>query len=165
MKTQILEHKQVENIIRRMAYQIYENHFAEKELVVAAIEGQGVFFAKLLQQELEQISKIKIKSLTISLDKKLHALGTVTLSNPKVKFQNATIILVDDVLKSGRTMMYAMSPFLSMGVKSLHTAVLIDRSHKSFPVAADFIGMSLNTTLQEHVSVVVSKGKINVFLE
>jgi pyrimidine operon attenuation protein/uracil phosphoribosyltransferase len=75
------------------------------------------------------------------------------------------VVLVDDVLNTGRTLIYAMVPFLAAKVKSIQVAVLVDRNHHSFPVNADYKGISLQTTLQEHVTVVMEKRKISVYLE
>ncbi|MDP1728231.1 MAG: phosphoribosyltransferase family protein [Bacteroidota bacterium] len=165
MKTEIVNHAQVQKIIRRMAYQIYEHNFELKELIIASINGQGNEVAKLLEEELKTISKIKINSVTILLDKKAHSTEGVQLSEPGIKLQDKTILLVDDVLNTGRTLIYGMMPFLHSKVKSLQVAVLVDRNHKSFPVAADYKGLSLQTTLQEHVSVIFKNHKINIYLE
>lgn len=165
MKTEIVNHEQVQKIIKRMAYQIYERNFELKELILASINGQGNEVAKLLGEELKTISKIKINFVSIILDKKAHSIEGVHLSEPDMKLADKTILLVDDVLNTGRTLIYGMMPFLHSKVKSLQVAVLVDRNHKSFPVAADYKGLSLQTTLQEHVSVIFKNNKINIYLE
>lgn len=165
MKTEIVNHEQVQKIIKRMAYQIYERNFELKELILASINGQGKEVAKLLGEELKTISKIKVNFVTIILDKKVHSIEGIQLSEPDIKLTDKTILLVDDVLNTGRTLIYGMMPFLHSKVKSLQVAVLVDRNHKSFPVAADYKGLSLQTTLQEHVSVIFKNNKINIYLE
>jgi pyrimidine operon attenuation protein / uracil phosphoribosyltransferase len=164
MKTQILDHQQVQKILRRMAYQIYERNFDKKEIVFAAITGQGVEIAKRIKEELEQITKIKISLLEIEISKEKPDFDSAKITPSIKSFQNKTIIMFDDVLNTGRTLIYGMHPFLQEPCQSLQIAVLVDRNHKSFPVAADFIGLSLQTTLQEHVSVTMKAGKIFVYL-
>ncbi len=165
MKTEIVNHSQVQKIIKRMAYQIYERNFDLKQLIIASINGQGKEVAKLLGEQLVEISSIKVSYVTISLDKMSHSLDEVHLSEPNIKMADKTILLVDDVLNTGRTLIYGMMPFLHSKVKSLQVAVLVDRNHKNFPVSADYKGISLQTTLQEHVTVTMKNNKINIYLE
>lgn len=161
---QILNHLQVKQILKRIAYQIYETHFNEKELVIAGIEGRGFSVAQLLVDELMIIAKIKVQLITISMDKVNPTGSGVSLSNEKAKLNNLPIIVVDDVLNTGKTLVYGITPFIRAKAKRIQVAVLVDRNHKNFPISADYIGMQLSTTLQEHVSVEIQKGKINVFL-
>ncbi len=165
MKTQILDNEQVKKIIKRMAFQVYETFIDEKELVISAIDGNGVQYAKLLIKEIEGISKLKLHFLIVSLNKKMPKEDQISLSDTKLDLKNKSVLLVDDVLNTGRTLLYSSLPFLKAKVKRLKTAVLVDRNHKEFPVAADFIGLSLSTTLKEHVSVEIENKKINVYLK
>ncbi len=165
MKTQILNHQQVLQILKRMAFQIVERNFDAKEIVIAHISGQGKAVADLLEKFLVEITKQKITRLTVQIDKSSPSADNIVVDfQIKIK-DSSPIVLVDDVLNSGRTMVYAMLPFLEKKVSKIQIAVLVDRSYKSFPLEANFIGTSLSTTLQEHVSVVYLKGKISVFLE
>lgn len=164
MKTQILDHQQVQKILRRMAYQIYEKNFDKKELVFAAIKGQGIEVAKLVQQELQDISKIKVSFLEIDISKDKPSFNSAVVNFNQVSVHAKPIIIFDDVLNTGRTLVYGMHPFLHLEPHSIQIAVLVDRNHKTFPVAADFIGLSLQTTLQEHVSVTMTMKKISVYL-
>ncbi len=163
-KIQILNDTQVKQILRRIAYQVYENNFSEKELIIAGIEGRGFSIAKMLHEQLEMISKIKLILIEVQLDKKNLTETSVNLSDAKTKTQDKNVLIVDDVLNTGKTMIYAFLPFLRARCKKIQTVVLVDRDHKSFPVSADFIGISLSTTLQEHVSVTIEKNKVNVYL-
>lgn len=165
MKTQILAHVQVQKIIKRMAYQIYEKHFDQKELVFAAVVGQGLDIAKLVQTELLGISKIKISLVEVTLSKDKPGFNSATLNVDLKICKGKSVILFDDVLNTGRTLIYAMHPFLQLEIKSIQVAVLVDRNHHSFPVSADYIGLSLQTTLQDHVSVTFKANKVSVYLE
>lgn len=164
MKTQILNHQQVQKILRRMAYQIYEKNFDKKDLVFAAIKGQGIEVAKLVQQELKDISKIKISLLEIEISKDKPTFNSAQVNFNQLSVQGKTIIIFDDVLNTGRTLVYGMHPFLRLDPYAIQIAVLVDRNHKTFPVAADYIGLSLQTTLQEHVSVLMKLNRISVYL-
>lgn len=165
MKTQILAHVQVQKIIKRIAYQIYEKHFDQKELLFAAIVGQGLDIAKLVQAELMAIAKIKVFLVEVKLSKDKPGFNSATADLSAKLCKDKAVILFDDVLNTGRTLIYAMHPFLQQDIKSIQVAVLVDRNHQSFPVAADYIGLSLQTTLQDHVTVTVKANKVSVYLE
>lgn len=164
-KTKILDAVQIEQKLNRMAYQIYENNFHEKELLIVGIEGNGYKVAERLAAILNNISKIKTKVGKIKLDKE-----NPWSFEPKIDFTekdyiNKSVILTDDVLNSGKTLIYAVKLFLNKPVKQLNTLVLVDRSHTRFPVKADFVGLSLSTTLQERIDTdFTKKGKEAVYL-
>ncbi|MCU0441034.1 MAG: phosphoribosyltransferase [Bacteroidia bacterium] len=161
---QILNDAQVKQIIKRIAYQIYENHFNNKELIIGGIAGRGATVAQLIYDELVSISKLNIQLVTVSLDKDNPTGGSVTLSSENTKIEGKSVIVIDDVLNTGRTLVYALTPFIRAKAKRIQVGVLVDRNHKNFPVAADYIGMQLSTTLQEHVDVRIEKKKVNVYL-
>jgi pyrimidine operon attenuation protein/uracil phosphoribosyltransferase len=161
---QILNDIQVKQMIKRIAYQIYENHFNDRELLVAGIDGRGEYIAQLIADQLSEISKLKISFVTITLDKENPTGSSVNLSDEKLNIADKNVIVVDDVLNTGRTLVYALTPFIRAKAKRIQVAVLVDRNHKSFPISADYIGMQLSTTLQEHVSVSIEKKKVNVYL-
>ncbi len=163
-QTQILNDQQVKQMLKRIAYQVYERNFDERELIIAGISGRGLEVAQMLLDQLAAISGLKLALLEVKVDKDGPKEGSVTLGNQDIKLANKTVILVDDVLNTGRTMVYALLPFLRAGSRRIQTAVLVDRNHKSFPVSADYIGMSLSTTLQEHVTVTLERKKVNVYL-
>jgi pyrimidine operon attenuation protein/uracil phosphoribosyltransferase len=163
-KTQILSDKQVKQILKRLAYQVYENNFNEKELVVAGIEGRGVKVAELLCKELAEICKIKLSTTDIVLDKTNPAQKQIILSNNKISVKDKVVIVVDDVLNTGKTMLYSLIPLVNDKARKIQTLVLVDRNHISFPVKANYVGTALSTTLQEHIEVTISKGKVDVYL-
>ncbi|MCC6370795.1 MAG: phosphoribosyltransferase [Bacteroidia bacterium] len=156
-KVKILDTLQIEQKLNRLAFEVYENNFAEKELLVVGIEGNGYKVATHLGKKLQNISPIKIKLGKITVDKNKPWEGEPKIDFTEKDFVNKTIILVDDVLNSGKTLMYAVKLFLDKPVKKINTVVLVDRSHTRFPVKADYVGLSLNTTLQEHIEADFSK--------
>ena len=156
---QILSAEQTRQKIRRLAFEIYEENFEEKTIVLAGIEGMGMILTQQLAKQLKEISNLEITQICISLDKLQPTQSDVTLDCDSAVFENKSIVLIDDVLNTGRTMVYSLRPFLKVRVKALHTAVLIDRGHHSFPIAADFAGFRLSTTLQEHIEVILDNEK------
>ena len=164
-KTLILNSKQIEQKINRIAYEIYENNYEEKEVVVAGICGNGFLLAKKIADVLQKISIIKVKLIEIKIDKENPSAAEIKISLTDKELKNKVIILVDDVLNSGKTLIFGAKPFLSSPVKRLTTAVLVDRGHNRYPIKADFVGLSLSTTLQEHIMVELNKkGKESAYL-
>lgn len=151
-KTLVLNHKQIQQKIIRIAYEIYERNVAEQGVVVAGITGMGYVLSGLLVEKLREISPLKVDQIKILLDKTAVVLGEVTLSE-NLDFDGKCVIVVDDVLNTGRTLVYALQPFLREPVRKVEIAVLVNRSHKLFPVTPDYTGYELATTLSEHITV------------
>lgn len=156
-KKYILDQSVAEKKLRRMALEILENNAGENPIILAGIRESGSVVARCIQRMLAEISSIKTELLTISLDKKKP--GAVTLSQTP-DFNGRVIIVVDDVVNSGRTLLYALKPFLEFQPAKIQTLVLVERSHNSFPVHADYKGVSIATTLQEHIYVEVDEEKV-----
>jgi pyrimidine operon attenuation protein/uracil phosphoribosyltransferase len=149
----ILNNQEIEHKIKRIAYQIYETFVDETEIVIAGIALNGFVFAKKITAELEQISTLKVTLCEVFINKQ-NVNAPITTSLSKEKYENKGLVLVDDVLNSGTTLIYGVKHFLDVPLKKLKTAVLVDRNHKKYPVKADFKGISLSTSLLEHVQVV-----------
>jgi len=158
-KTLILSSRKIQQRIDRIAYQIYENNYHEKEIIIAGIAKNGFLLAKRISKKLTEISPIKMKLAEIIVNKKKPLSEKVKVTLPEKEFKGKVVIVVDDVLESGRTMIYGIDPFLKYSVKRLITVVLVDRDHHSYPVKADFVGISLATTMQEHILVELQGGK------
>lgn len=153
----ILDQKQIDHKIKRIAYQIYENNFSEKEIVIAGIFENGFIFAKKIKSVIEKISPIKVIMCKVVIDKK-NPIEPITTSLESKIYKNKSLVLVDDVLHSGTTLIYGIKHFLQVPLKQFNTAVLVDRNHKKYPVKADFKGISLSTSINENVSVIFEKG-------
>ncbi len=149
----VLDDRQIKQKIQRIAYEIYENHFGESQLWLAGIDGQGYELARLLQAKLSEISPIKISLLKVTVDKQAPSQQEVKTDLPIENVKGSSIILVDDVLYTGRTLAYALEPFLHQPIKSLRVAVLVNRSHTVFPVQPTYTGYELSTTLSDHIEV------------
>ena len=152
-KTRILSHQKIVQKVNRIAYQIYEDNYDQKEIIIAGIAQNGYTLARLISHKLKEISPIKIKLVELKVNKKNPIDNEIDFELTTDDIKNKSIILVDDVQNSGRTMIYGLQPFLKAPIKKLSIAVLVDRSHKRFPVKADYVGISLATTLKEHVEV------------
>lgn len=146
----VLDKEAISRKLKRMALEIAEQNLHEQEIIIAAINGNGEVVAKSLEQELSSTTAIKTHSITIVLNKKDPS--EVTLS-ADIDMENKTILIVDDVANTGKTMLYALKPFLTSKPKKIQTLVLIERSHKLFPIQTDYAGLSIATTLQEHIEV------------
>ncbi|HEY0030797.1 MAG TPA: phosphoribosyltransferase family protein [Bacteroidia bacterium] len=162
--TLILNSKQIEQKINRIAYEIYENNYDEKEIIIAGISDNGYLLAKRISGVLQKICPIKNSLIEISINKENPLAADIKISLSEKELRNKVIILVDDVLNSGKTLIFGAKPFLSAPIKRLTTVVLVDRGHNRYPIKADFVGLSLSTTLQEHITVELKKGKEAVYL-
>ncbi|MBL4658619.1 MAG: phosphoribosyltransferase [Flavobacteriales bacterium] len=165
MKTTVLTPKQIEQKVLRLAYQLYENNHEEKEIVIAGINGRGYLLAKWLTRILKEISPLTVSLGELKMDKDNPLSEPITFSIDEKDLKGKVVIVVDDVVNSGKTLIHGVKHFLSFPTKKLRTLVMVDRSHNTYPVRADFVGISLSTSLREHVSVELEKGKATVYLE
>ena len=156
-KSVVLNKEQLQQKLDRLAWQIYEQNYKEKDIIIAGIANRGVLIAKKIAKKLTEISAIKVKLATIKVDKDNPFYKDIEVDISEKDYKNRVLILVDDVLNSGKTLMYGAKYFLSVPLKKLSTIVLVDRNHNRFPIKADFVGLSLSTTLKEHISVELEK--------
>jgi pyrimidine operon attenuation protein/uracil phosphoribosyltransferase len=160
----ILTNEQIQNKTRRIAYQIYETNSDEKEIIIAGISGNGFVFAQNIAAILKTISDLRVTICEVTIDKKRPLINIVTNLDTG-EYKDKSLVLVDDVLNSGTTLIYGIKHFLEVPLKKFKTAVLVNRNHKKYPVKADFKGISLSTSLREHVSVVFSAKDSYAILE
>jgi pyrimidine operon attenuation protein/uracil phosphoribosyltransferase len=162
-KTLILNSRQIEQKIERIAYEIYEDNFEESEIVIAGIMKSGFVLAKKIEVTLNRICNLKTSLAEIHIDKTDQANHKVIIKGTD-DLKNKVVILVDDVLNSGKTLIYSLRAFLDADLKKIRTVLLVDRDHKRYPILADFVGITLSTTLQEHITVELTAGEEAVFL-
>ncbi|MCH2225433.1 MAG: phosphoribosyltransferase [Crocinitomicaceae bacterium] len=160
----ILSSREISQKIERLAHQLIENCFNESEIYLGAIKGNGIDLAERLQTIIEDNSNIIVKVFNISLNKEEPWNEPILLSMEKSNLKNAFIVLVDDVLNSGKTMQYALMEILQFPTKAIKTVALVDRKHRRFPIKADFVGLSLSTTLKERVEVDLTSNNEKAYL-
>ena len=164
IKSKILNIQEINQKLKRLAWQVYENNSAEKEIIVVGISERGLILAKKLADHIQEISNIKTKISHLELDKDNPYNKEVSLNLKEKEYSNKVVILVDDVLNSGKTLMYAAKHFLTTRLTSLSIMVLVDRNHNRYPIKADYIGLSLATTLQEYINVDLKGADKGVYL-
>lgn len=160
----ILNHTEIKHKIRRIAFQIYESNVDEKQVVLAGIDKNGYVLAKKLKNALQKISDIDPILCKVSIDKK-NPQSEISTSLTEDEYKNKSLVLVDDVLNSGTTLIYGVKHFLNVPLKQFKTAVLVNRNHKKYPVKADFKGISLSTSLHDNVNVVLDGKNFEAVLE
>ena len=162
-KNKIKSALDIHSTVRRMAYQLYEANMDENKLVLVGIEKKGTYLSKLIGLELSKISTIKLIHVSLNLNKK-EPLNMIESSLPISQMENNSIVVIDDVLNTGSTLIYAVNYFLQISVKQIKTVVLVNRNHKKYPIKADFKGLSLSTSLNNHVSVVFEGDESGIYL-
>ena len=163
-KTLILDHKQVERRIERMAWQVLEMADGRDEIVLAGIARKGYVLAGLLKDVIERVADSTCLLVEVTIDKRDAINSPVEISVDEKQFIDRYVVLVDDVLNTGGTLAYCLIPFLKVSTAGLSIAVLVDRDHTRFPIRADIEGLSLSTTLKEHIEVTLDKGAYSVHL-
>ena len=162
-KNKILDYHLVKKKIRRISLQIIESNSIDDEIIIAGIENNGYIIAKKICNEIKKISDKKTQLCSIKIDKK-NPRKEITVSLVEEQYENKSVVIVDDVLNSGSTLMYAVKYFLDTKLNKLKTAVLVDRNHKKYPIKADYKGLSLSTSIQNHVEVSINDNEINAYL-
>lgn len=154
---QILNHRQIQQKVKRLAIEIMERNTEENELIVAGINRNGMRFAQLIVEELRALATAPIELTNIQINPANPIADVVSIGMSSDELNGKAILVVDDVANTGRTLFYACKPLLNMLPKKLETAVLVDRTHKSFPIKVDYYGVSLATTLRENIEVLLEK--------
>ncbi len=160
----ILHKEEILHKTKRIAYQIYETFVDEDEVILAGISSNGFNFALKIAEELKKIAPLKITMCEVFINK-LNPQDEIKTSLSKDTYTNKGLVLIDDVLSSGTTLIYGVKYFLDVPLNKFKTAVLVDRNHKKYPVKADFKGVSLSTSLQEHVQLVFEEDNMFVYLK
>ena len=153
----------INSSIKRIAYQIYENNLEEDSVVIVGIGVRGKILSRLIGNSLKSICDLNLTFVSLSIDKR-NQVNIIESDLSLEELKNKSIIIVDDVLNTGNTLIYAVSYFLKIQVKKIQTAVMVNRNHKKFPIKADFKGISLSTSVNEHVSVVLEGDEIGIYL-
>jgi len=164
--SRILDSQSIRQKVVRIAFEILEDNYDEKEIVIAGIcrDDEGYALAERITAELRRIGTLTIHLTSINLDKKHPTSKPIEMGVTPELVDGKVVVIVDDVANTGRTLLYAVKPLLDMAPKKIRVAVLVDRRHKAYPVSADYVGTSLSTTLHEHIDVSLSGDQPGVFL-
>lgn len=161
---EILSNQEIEQKINRLAHEIIENCFEEPIIHIGGIKGNGAQLSSRLAKIITSHSDVKVNSFEIDINKSEPWANPINLSTDIDHLKNGFIILVDDVLNSGKTMQYALTEILQFPTKAIKTVALVDRKHRRFPIKADFVGLSLSTTLKERVEIVLNESEQKAYL-
>lgn len=164
-RTTLLASKKVQQKIERMVHEIIERFYGEDEIIIIGIESMGSKLANRIYSRLSELDYFTLRYFDLSIEKDKPLQNPISLKPSIPDLKNKRVLLIDDVLNSGRTMIYASQYILQEPVKSLTTLCLVDRIHRRFPIKADIVGISLSTTLQEHIVVNLHKGREAIYLE
>ncbi len=156
-RNQIMTAEVATKKLRRMALQVVEQNYNTNQLILIGIKANGTVIAEKIGHFLKEVFAGEVIVLELSMDKKNP--GVITL-NSEMNFTGKTILVIDDVANSGRTMLFALKPLLEQRPKKIQTLALLERTHKTFPVSVDYVGFSVSTTLDEHIAVVVENGEV-----
>ena len=162
-ENKILNKQGIEDKIKRISYEIYEENFDNKSIIICGIEKNGSIIAKKIIKELKSICNIQVEFISIELDKK-RPLNTVKINSPKKNIKDKAIILIDDVSNTGKTLIYVINKLIKFEPKKINTAVLVNRDHTLFPIKISFIGLSLSTSINNHIEVKLNYNDIGVYL-
>ena len=157
-RTVILEADDIRKKIERISYEILENNSEEVEIILVGIRQKGFVFAQRLESHLRRISNLAVILTDIQLQKRRPTSSEIIMGIDSSSVNNKVVIVCDDVANTGQTLLYAMKPFLDFSPRKIQVAVLVDRRHKLYPVSADYVGLSLSTNMQEHITVEIGMG-------
>ena len=163
MKNQVLDHKKIIRICNRLAYQIIENSENKKSIILVGIKEKGYEVSKLIMQELNKICSNKIILRYIEIDK-TSPKNSLKCNLESTFKSSEKVFLIDDVLNTGKTLMYSVNKLLDYDFNSIKTVVLIDRNHKKFPVKVDFKGISLSTNYDDTVKLNFKKNNLEAII-
>ncbi len=161
----VLNHRQIDQKIERIAIEILERNFNEDSIVLAGINNNGYHFAGMLLEKLKLITDKPLALTTVKLNPAEPLQSPVEIGLDKSELEGKPIIVVDDVANTGRTVFYAFLPLMEFLPKKVEVAVLVDRKHKAFPVSPNYVGLSLATTLNENIDVRIREDEMAVYLK
>ena len=163
-KTLILNNEQVSQKINRISYQIFEDNYTEQEIIVVGIAKKGYLFAEKLVEQLNKISDTKITLAKLSIDKDAPTQNNPQLDIDTELLKKKVVIIADDVLNTGKALIYGVKYLLDFPIKKMSTAILVDRNHKKYPIGTHYVGLSLSTTLQNHISLEFKGKEMSAYL-
>ena len=157
MQNKILDSNQINQKINRLSYELYENNLEEKKIILFGINSNGNILSSRIKKKLDNLFSSKIESHNLNID--VNKTESNKLDFKQEHFNEKVVIIIDDVLNSGKTIAHSINLILPFCPKKIEVAVLVDRSHKNFPILAKYSGVKLNTTINEHVQIDFKKNE------
>lgn len=161
---EILSSREIHQKIERLAHQLIENIFEEEQIFLGGIEGNGSILAENIAKIVRDNSDTKVNVFQIKINKDEPWDKSIEITASKDALTDSYIVLVDDVINSGKTLQFALVEMLQFPTKAIKTVTLVDRKHRRFPIKANFVGISLSTTLKDRVEVELTPGKEKAYL-
>ena len=164
MKNIILDQNKINRIVRRLAYQILESNINSSEIILIGIYENGYNLSKIIFEELKAITEIKTELFFVKINKK-SPLKNIVFECEKEYLKNKSIVLIDDVLNTGKTLIYCSKSLLDVELNSFKTVVLVDRNHKKFPIKVDYKGISVSTSIADHIELIFEKNNTHALIK
>ncbi len=164
MKNIILDQNKINRIVRRLAYQILESNISSSEIILIGIYENGYNLSKIIFEELKAITEIKTELFFVKINKK-SPLKNIVFECEKEYLKNKSIVLIDDVLNTGKTLIYCSKSLLDVELNSFKTVVLVDRNHKKFPIKVDYKGISVSTSIADHIELIFEKNNTHALIK
>jgi len=161
----VLDHLQIKQKIKRIAYEIFEKNYDTQKLYLIGINNNGYAFAQLIFEQLSEICNFEVELLRVTLSPANPLQQPVELSIDAIGLHDQSLIIIDDVANSGRTLFYAMKPIYDVIPKKIEVAALVERMHRTFPIRVDYVGLTLSTTMLENIKVDLKSNEYSVNLE
>jgi pyrimidine operon attenuation protein/uracil phosphoribosyltransferase len=157
-KKYILNQEAANQKLHRMALELAENlSGSDAALILVGVKDSGLVIANKIAVLIRPYIKNEIRIISVSLDKDLPK--EVVLSE-NINLNDLNVVLIDDVANSGKTLLYGLKPFLSHYPRTVQTMVMVERMHKLYPVKPDYVGLSVATTLEDHIQLEVSNDEV-----
>ncbi|MFZ4058024.1 MAG: phosphoribosyltransferase family protein [Ferruginibacter sp.] len=156
-KKYLLSKETADKKLHRMALEVAERNYDIPEIILIGIKENGLLIAQIVAEYLKEVFAGKIQVVPLSIDKKHPSVASI---EETISINNKVVVLIDDVANSGRTMLYALQPLLNKHPQKIQTLALVERTHKSFPIDVDYIGLSVSTSLDQHIYVEVNEREI-----
>ena len=159
-KAVILDEISIDRKIKRLSYEIFERNLNNNKLLLVGVKKNGFVLAKLIKKELSKICKIKIDVTQVLVDKHKPFNECVIYNNSIENHRDTSMIVIDDVCSSGKTMIYVVSSLISNYSNKISTLVLVDRKHHNYPIKTDYVGIEVSTTLRQFIEVELEANKV-----
>jgi len=157
-KKYILNQEAANQKLHRMALELAENlSGSDAALILVGVKDSGLVIAHKIALLIRPYIKNEIKIISVSLDKDM---PKEVLLSENINLNDLNVVLIDDVANSGKTLLYGLKPLLDYYPRTVQTMVMVERMHKLYPVKPDYVGLSVATTLEDHIQLEVTNDEV-----